>query len=347
MKLTGATSNMKKNVTFSDIAKYANVSKATVSRYFNNPECLTQTTKQKIATVLEQLNYQENKVARILANGKTEFIGIIMPNLFHQYYTQLLNHILETYSKYGYKFIVFSGKEDLQQERQYISELLAYQIEGLIVLSHTIPSYELKQLPIPVVSIEREDTYISSVNTNNYHGGVQATKKLIQNQCDILIHINNSIDKKRPAYGRIQGFIDICEQYHKPYQVIFEELDNCYLDYLHKMEQVLKILQKQYPKQKKGVFCSNDTIANALLNVLVRQQIQIPNQYEVIGFDNSVLSQQSIIPMTTIAQNIEQIAAYTMEILTKQIEQKKHALPQQPIRQMVVEPEIIVRETTL
>ena len=75
----------KKNITFNDIAKYTGFSKTTVSRYFNNPDSLTLKNQQIISDALDKLNYQENKVARILANGKTEFIGVIIPNLYLHY----------------------------------------------------------------------------------------------------------------------------------------------------------------------------------------------------------------------------------------------------------------------
>ena len=96
----------KKNITFNDIAQYTNFSKTTISRYFNNPDSLTLENQQKIADALVALNYKENKVARILANGKTEFVGIIIPNLYLHYYSQMLNQLLATYEIYGYKFLV-------------------------------------------------------------------------------------------------------------------------------------------------------------------------------------------------------------------------------------------------
>ena len=118
----------KKNVTFDDIAKYTGFSKTTVSRYFNNPDSLTLKNQQIIADALVALDYKENKVARILANGNTEFIGVIVPNLYLHYYSEMLNRILSTYEEYGYKFLVFVGDEKKNVERQYISELLAYKI---------------------------------------------------------------------------------------------------------------------------------------------------------------------------------------------------------------------------
>ncbi|MFR4053187.1 MAG: LacI family DNA-binding transcriptional regulator [Clostridium perfringens] len=173
---------MKKNITFSDIAKYTNFSKTTISRYFNSPETLTQASIQKIEKALSELNYTENKVARSLANGKTEIIGIIIPNLFLHYYSQILNNIIDTYSKYNYKFLVFLGNSDPNEEIKYIKELMAYKIEALIILSHSISSHQLKEFNIPIVAIEREDNYISSVNSDNYSGAEKATKLLIENK---------------------------------------------------------------------------------------------------------------------------------------------------------------------
>ena len=66
----------KKKVTFNDIAKYTNFSKTTISRYFNNPDSLTLKNQEIIAKALVDLNYQENKLAKVLANGKSEFVGI-------------------------------------------------------------------------------------------------------------------------------------------------------------------------------------------------------------------------------------------------------------------------------
>ena len=87
----------------------------------------------------------------------------------------MLNQILSSYEKYGYKFLVFSGNSNEAVERQYIQELLAYNI--------------------PIVTIEREDEYTNSVNTDNYMGGVQATSLLKKCNCDIYIHINVNVPK--------------------------------------------------------------------------------------------------------------------------------------------------------
>ena len=127
----------KKKVTFADIAKYTGFSKTTISRYFNDPDSLTLENQEKIAKALDELDYQENKLAKVLANGKSEFVGIIIPNLYLHYYSEMLNQLLSSYTDYHYKFLVFVSSDQKELEQQYLDELMAYKIEGLIVLSHT------------------------------------------------------------------------------------------------------------------------------------------------------------------------------------------------------------------
>ena len=107
-----------KKVTFADIAAYTGFSKTTISRYFNNPDSLTLENQEKITHALDVLGYQENKLAKVLANGKSEFVGIIIPNLYLHYYSEMLNQLLSTYEKYNYKFLVFIGDRFLDALHQ-------------------------------------------------------------------------------------------------------------------------------------------------------------------------------------------------------------------------------------
>ena len=241
-----------KKVTFADIAAYTNFSKTTISRYFNNPDSLTLENQQKIADALVALDYKENKVGRILASGKTEFVGIIIPNLYMHYYSEMLNQILATYETYGYKFLVFTGNAQADIERQYIEELLAYNIEGMIILSPTIPSKELAGYHVPVVGIEREDQYICSVNSDNYLGGVQAASLLRKCNCDILIHVNGNIPENVPASGRIRGFTDLCRNNQIPYELILTHLGNTFAENREKISEILEQIEAKYPNQKKA-----------------------------------------------------------------------------------------------
>lgn len=338
----------KQNVTFNDIAKYTNFSKTTISRYFNNPDSLTLENQEIIARALVDLDYKENKVARILANGKTEFIGVIVPNLFLHYYSEMLDKILSTYEQFGYKFLVFIGNDDEENERRYIKELLAYKIEGLIILSHTIPSKELAALNLPIVTIEREDRYVCSVNTDNYMGGYQATSLLARHNCDVFIHINSSSDKNVPAYGRIKGFLDVCTEKDLTHELILKEMGNSYESLQEHLSAIICHLEQKYKRQKKGIFLSNDTQANVFLNLLMRKYGSLPDDYLIIGFDNSPISREAVLPISTMGQQIDKIAYEAVSLLVEQMDERKKRRPvplKEPVHK-VITPILLRRETT-
>jgi len=337
-----------KKVTFDDIARYTNFSKTTISRYFNNPDSLTLKNQETIAQALIDLNYQENKLAKVLANGKSEFVGVLLPNLFLHYYSEMLSQILSTYETFGYKFLVFSGNGSEQTERRYLQELLAYKIEGLIVLSHTIPSQELASFGIPIVTIEREDEYVNSVNTDNYMGGAQATSLLIKNSCDVLIHINSDVPQNIPSYGRIQGFLDICRENHVRHDLILKDLGNSYETTKAILEDTLSFIKNKYPHIRKGIFLSNDTHASIFVNLLFREYGSFPDEYRIVGVDDSPISSESIIPISTVGQQIHEIAYEAMELLASQMNERKKRRPSlsKEIVHRKITPILIRRDTT-
>lgn len=337
-----------KKVTFADIAAYTNFSKTTISRYFNNPDSLTLENQQKIADALVALDYKENKVARILANGKTEFVGIIIPNLYMHYYAEMLNQILATYETYGYKFLVFAGDKKKDVEKKYIEELLAYNIEGMIVISPTIPSEELAAYHIPVVGIEREDVHICSVNTDNYAGGIQAVGLLQECGCDIFVHINAELPEVVPAYGRTKGFLDVCREQNLSRELILTDIGDTFEENRRNLIEIVDVLENKYPQKKKGIFMPNDTHANVLLNILIQKYGKFPDTYRIVGFDNSPISSEAVIPTSTIGQQIPKIANEAMELLAVQMAERKKRRPVPlagPVHK-IVDPVVIRRETT-
>lgn len=338
----------KKKVTFDDIAKYTNFSKTTISRYFNNPDSLTTKNQEIIAQALIDLDYQENKLAKVLANGKSEFVGILLPNLFLNYYSEMLSQILSTYEKFGYKFLVYTSENSEEMERKYLQELLAYKIEGLIVLSHTIPSEELASYNIPVVTIEREDKYVNSVNTDNYMGAVQATSLLIKDNCDVLIHINTNVPEYIPAYGRIKGFQDICQQHNIKHELILSDFGGSYKDIQEHLKELYLYIKEKYPGVRKGIFIANDTYANIFLNLLIREHGCLPDDYKIIGFDDSPIASEAIVPISTVGQQISKIAYEAMALLDSQMEERKKRKPNLStvITHKQITPILVRRDTT-
>ena len=152
-----------------------------------------------------------------------------------------------------------------------------------------------------------------------------------------------------PAYGRIKGFEDICSESNVPHDVILRQLGNTFEENKEKITQLVDEIEKKYPDQKKGIFMSNDTHANILLNILVRKYGTLPDNYRIVGFDNSPASGEAVIPISTIGQQIELIADEAMKLLVMQMNERKKRRPApltEPIHKIVT-PILIRRETTM
>ncbi|MBQ1492693.1 MAG: LacI family DNA-binding transcriptional regulator [Blautia sp.] len=339
---------MKKNsVTFDDIAKYTGFSKTTISRYFNKPESITPENQEKIRKALIALDYKENKVAKILANGESQFVGVLIPSLYLHYFGEMVNQLLLTYEKYGYKFLLFVGNQKPDVERRYIQELLSYQVEGLLVMSHTLPSKELSSFPIPVVSIEREDSYTSSVRCDNRAGALMAVKLLEEKGCEVFLHLNTPTAKNVPAYERLVAFQEYCSLHELPHQVFIQESGQSPALVQKDMEVAFQKIEASYAGKKKGIFLSDDTRANAMLNQIVRKYGALPEEYRLVGFDNSPISESAIYPITTVSQQIPLMAQEAIRLLSELIKIKKES-PDKPLPLIhkVVAPQIFIRETT-
>ena len=227
-------------------------------------------------------------------------------------------------------------------------ELMAYQIEGLIVLSHTLSSEKLASYQIPVIAIEREAEHICGVTSDNYMGALQAATLLIRDKCDVLIHVNADVPKSIPAYDRIRAFEDTCQEYHVPYELNLNVIGDSYQDIFAQMKHIFSDIDEKYPCKKRGIFLANDTYANMFLNLIFQKYGCFPDSYELVGFDNSPIASEAILPITTVGQQIDLIAKTAMELLVQQMEERKKRRPvslSKPIHKQIT-PVLIRRDTT-
>ena len=193
-------------VKITDIAERSGVSMTTVSRYFNHPELISQTTQDKIKTAIKELNYQQDNLARILVTGESNLVGVIFPHLHLSFYTELLNQLIKYGKEKGYNLIVYTSNDSREEELQLIQNLISYRIKGLILLSHLLSAQDIENLPVPVISIERVGGNFKQINNDNFTGGKLAANLLIRNNCEVFIHINNDFREDWPSFKRILGF---------------------------------------------------------------------------------------------------------------------------------------------
>ena len=107
-------------------------------------------------------------------------------------------------------------------------------------------------------------------------------------------------------------------------------------------------LENKYPGQKKGVFLSNDTYANTLLNLIIQKYGRLPDTYRIVGFDNSPIASEAIVPITTVGQQIDKIAHTGLDLLVLQMDEMKKRRPKpmkEPIHKQVT-PVFLRRDTT-
>ncbi len=302
-------------VKITDIAEHSGVSLTTVSRYFNHPELLSQETQNKIRLAIKELNYQQDNLARILVTGESNLVGVIFPHLHLSFYSELLNQLVECGKERGYNLIVYTSNHSKEEELQLIQNLISYRIKGLILLSHLLPAQDIERLPVPVISIERAGGNFRQINNDNFTGGKLAANMLKKNGCEVFIHINNDFVEDFPSFKRILGFEyvvrDMCYE-----RFIEKDLTDPYMPKAAKsMEKLVQNIITKYPRKKIGVFCSNDDIASLFERQCIKMGIDIPNTIELIGYDNSPISNYAIYPITSIDQNIPLMAQIAVQSL--------------------------------
>ena len=302
-------------VKIGDIAAHSGVSLTTVSRFFNKPELLAPATRLKIEQAIQELDYSQDHLARILATGKSNLVGVIFPHLHLSFYSELLNQLIEQGKVHGYNFIVYTSNESKEAELSIIADLASYRIKGLILLSHLLNKEEIESLQVPVISIERCGGDFMQINNDNFAGGKMAGELLLENKCDVFIHINNGYHEDWPSFKRILGF-EFAIKDHTYERIIEPVFSDTYRPEAGSaMEQLLKKLLATYEGRKLGIFCSNDDIANLVLRECIKSSISIPEVIELIGYDNSPVSDFAVYPITSIEQNIPLMAQIAVESL--------------------------------
>lgn len=319
-----------------DIAKEANISTTTVSRYFNNPDIISNKTKLKIEKAINALNYTPDYFAANLAKGHSNLVGLILPHLHQSFYTELLNQLISKGKEKNYHIIVFTSNSDKESELELIKCFQSYRVKGVILLTDFLNNEDIENIPLPIIAIERPGGNFKQINNDNFNGAKIATEKLIQDHCDVVIHINNGYHKDWPSFKRILGFEVMSNNIQNEIIIEKEFTDPYSQKAFSKMDKIIKNLINKYQNKKLGFFCSNDDIAHLCIRQCVTNKLQIPEEVEVIGYDNSPVSETSILRITSVNQNIPLMADLAI-----------NALDDYQAFESVVPATLIIKETTL
>ena len=303
--------------TLKDVAEKAGVTVTTVSRVLNNRGYIKDTTREKVYRVMKELDYQPNELARSLSKQRTNIIGIIVPSLMHPFFCEVVNYLEAYASKEGYKVMLCNSNHQEDKEIEYIDMLKSNKVSGIVICSRTEGIEKILPDNLPVISFERViSSQISSVACDNYLGGELATRHLLECGCKNLLHISGIRNILMPADGRRDAFVSVCEEKGIPYHVYYtEEAQFQSLNYEEYLEQI--ILENP---DTDGIFTSSDVIAAEVIYVCTKNNIRVPQDIKLVGFDDIRLASLTTPKISTIRQPIEQMCSCAVNTLIHQSE---------------------------
>lgn len=323
--------------TIHDVARIAGVSVTTVSRVLNNRGYISEETRKKVFDTMKELNYQPNEIARSLLKKQSDLIGLIIPNVSNPFFGELAAYIEYYAYHYGYKLLLCNSHMDPAKEREYVEMMKKNRVDGIIMGSHTLEVEEYKNLPHPIVTIDRKiDDTIPFVSSDNYLGGKLAAQLLVDKGCKKLAHLCGNLNLDLLANRRTDGFVEVARQNELEYVIV--QTDMNVFDY-PQYERIIRNLLNEHPDID-GIFATSDVIASFVSKIARSNGISIPERLKVVGYDDIQLASWCSPSITTVRQPIGDISRLAIELIRNQIRAE-------PLQMENILPiELIERETT-
>lgn len=309
-----------------EIAELVGVSVATVSLALRDSDKVNKKTKEKIKRIAELLNYKPNEIARSLVCKKTNIIGIIIPTFSITYYTEFAYALQNNLRKKGFFSLIMSGnKENI---KEIIEMFLRWRVEGIITNKIGFEILRAVKIGIPVVLYEKveEGDYVS---VNKFKGGYKATEHLIKIGYRKIGFLCSPYFEEERTRGYIEALSDYGISIDK--KIIFPGLGY--------FEEGYKGAKELLKKGIEGIFCLNDVSAIGAIRALKEENVRIPEDIGIVGFDNIEESKYIYPSLTTVNQPKEKIAEKIVEILLKKLNERTER------SQILIDPELIIRES--
>lgn len=306
------------NITIYDVAREANVSMATVSRVVNGNPNVKPVTRKKVLATIEQLGYRPNAVARGLASKKTTTVGAIIPDISSIFFAELARGIEDIATMYKYNVILSNSDQNKEKEIQLIDTMYEKQVDGILFMGGNITEEHVQQfssasVPVVLAATYDESNKLPSVNIDYELAAYEATNSLINN------------NKKQPAFVSGENDTVINKLKYEGYKRALEEAsipvseelvifgNYSYQSGMTAIEKLLD-LGEEAPT---SVFAASDEMALGVIHGAQDRGYNVPNDIEVIGFDNTRLSEMVRPTLSTIVQPMYDIGAVAMRLLTK------------------------------
>jgi len=329
--------------TMKRIAGELGVSITTVSKVLNNHADISDATRSRVLAKVEELGYQRNAVARSLTLRRTHTLGIVIPDLMHSFFVEIIAGIEPVASVRGYGLLLCSSSEDAGKERAELEMLRGRQVDGVVLASanasgNTDMLLQLTREGTTLVMIDRDDhpsVKCHRVLTDDERVGVLATSHLADVGRRAIAHIEGPpiVHAKR----REKGWRDALKARGiKPSDEWIVRGGFMESDGYRAMKRLLTVRPKI-----DAVFCANDPAAIGAMKAIWDAGLRVPDDIAVVGAGDIALGDLLRVPLTTVGWSRRDQGKHAAELLLNGLEGEGD-----PPQRVIIPPRLIVRESS-
>jgi LacI family transcriptional regulator len=335
-------SNLKTaNVTIKDVAKKAGVSVSTVSKVINGNYKVSEKTKRKVLKAIEELNYLPNFTARSLVLKKTQTIGVVLPDIHGEFFSEVIKGIDKKAREHGYHVLITSSHSDIKELDEVLFSLVNGRVDGLIIMNPTlktshVESRLLKKLPIVLLNCCADMLDADIILIDNFTGAYNLTKHLLKHGHRKIALITGPEDNT-DSIERLRGYkTALIDSGIEPSQtLIFQG------DFTEKSGYEAMKLITSLPERPTAVFALNDDMAIGAMMYAKKLGLKIPADMAIAGFDDIPMASYIHPSLTSVHVPIDKVGILAAEKLLNRIEGKSDA----KFSKTTLETTLIVRES--
>jgi LacI family transcriptional regulator len=338
-------SKQKNKVTIREVAQRADVSVATISRVFNDSGLVTEKTRDRIHKIMEQMRYIPNASARSLSRNKTETIGLLLPDLYGEFFSEIIRGADEIAHKEKYHLLVSSSHSNKEELKTAI-KMMSGRVDGFIVMSphldtDTLLTPQLSLVPTVILgsSVSTSAFKYTSIRIDNIGGAKLVTQHLIELGHRRIAIIKGDLGNE-DADGRLAGYLAMLK--NAKIKVIDEYIVNGDFTEHTGYRAAQQLLSMR--KRPTAIFASNDEMAIGVLRCLRENKVSVPGEIAVAGFDDIQIANLIHPSLTTVHVNISEVGSLAVEQLFIAM---KRTNGNQYRKTIVLPAQLIVRESTL
>lgn len=329
-----------------DIANELGLSVVTVSKVLRDHPDIGADTRKRVLKRMRELNYQPNLAARSLVTGKTWTLGLVVPDLLHPFFAEIAKAISAETRLQGYSLFIASSDEDPDLEAQEIKQMLARQVDVLVVASaqKSADFFRIvEEQNTPYILIDRRFRAMNAnfVGVDDEEVGRLATAHLWEQGCRRIAHIRGP--EVSTAAGRLKGYQKaLAAQRLKPVPEYVVSLGSSgdHLGERGGYEASRTLLAAK--ARPDGIFCFNDPSALGAMRAILDAGLRIPHDVAVVGCGNLPYSDFLRIPLSSIDQGSESIGKLTANLALTMDRKETRVRP----RIELVTPRLVVRSSS-